>query len=200
MNFCFHIDFISSDSSYCHREKECAMSACICSDCGIDTTPRIDLWEFYMVTEDVWKAPGKPASTLANSGFDGNYLCVGCSELRIGCRLAASDFSVRPLNDLDHREGGVSTPGWFNVVILFQNFEAALAGEREFRDHGYVVEFLDEIDDYSNATFLTVSRLAGTATCDEFFDAAIQLANRLDGDADNAWISDGGSELAASVH
>jgi hypothetical protein len=55
-------------------------------------------------------------------------------------------------------EGGISTPGWFNVGDLFQTFEAALAGEREFRDHGYVVEFLDEIDDYSNATFLTVSR------------------------------------------
>jgi hypothetical protein len=60
----------------------------------------------------------------------------------------------RPFND-----GGVSTPGWFNVGVLFQTFEAALAGEREFRDHGHVVEFLDEIDDYSNATFLTVSRL-----------------------------------------
>jgi hypothetical protein len=96
-------------------------------------------------------------------------------------------------------EGGVATPGWFNVGVLFQTFEAALAGEREFRDHGYVVEFLDEIDDYSNATFLTVSRLAGTATCDELFDAAIQLANRLGGEADNAWISDGGDQ-SAIVH
>ena len=33
-------------------------------------------------------------------------------------------------------DGGVSTPGWFNVGVLFQIFEAALAGEREFRDHG----------------------------------------------------------------
>lgn len=96
-------------------------------------------------------------------------------------------------------DGGVSTPGWFNVGVLFQTFEAALAGEREFRDHGYVVEFLDEIDDFSNATFLTVSRLAGTATCDELFDAAIQLANRLGGEADNAWISDGGSQ-SETVH
>jgi hypothetical protein len=199
MNFCFRIGFIGADNLYCQSQKDCAMSA-FCSDCGIDTTPHTGKWEFYMVTKDVWTVARMPASTVTDTEFDGSYLCVGCSQLRIGRRLAASDFGVRPRNDLEHREGGVSTPGWFNIGILFEDFEAALAGEREFRDHGYVVEFLDQIDDCSSATFLTVSRLAGTATCDELFDAAIQLANGLDGDADNAWISDGGSELAASVH
>jgi hypothetical protein len=175
------------------------MSACICNDCGIDTTPRATKWEFYIATRHVWKPAGMPTSTVTDNEFDGNYLCVGCSELRIGRRLAALDFGVCPLNDPEHRQDGVSAPGWFNVGLLFQSFTAALAGEREFRDHGYVVEFLDLIDDCSSATFLTVSRLAGTATCDELFDAAIQLANRVDGDADNAWISDGGSR-SATVH
>jgi hypothetical protein len=176
------------------------MSACICSDCGADTTPRVGKWELYMVAKDVWKPAGMPTSTVTDTEFDGNYLCVGCSELRIGRRLAALGFGVYPLKDPEHREDGVSTPGWFNVGLLFQSFASALAGARKFRDHGYVVEFLDDIDDYSHATFLTVSRLAGTATCDELFNAAIQLADRLEGDADNAWISDGGSESTLTVH
>jgi hypothetical protein len=105
------------------------------------------------------------------------------------CRILAFYQQRIPKNAMfspprNINEGEVSTPG-FNV-----------GGEREFRDHGYVVEFLDEIDDYSNATFLMVSPLAGT----ELFDAAIQLANQLDGDADNAWISDSGSELGPIVH
>jgi hypothetical protein len=89
------------------------MSACICNDCGSDTTPRtgkrgyrsgkhtgeyayrrsIDLWEFYMVTEDVWKAAGMAASTVTDDKFDGNFLCIGCLELRIGRRLSARDFT-----------------------------------------------------------------------------------------------------------
>jgi hypothetical protein len=112
------------------------MSACICNDCGVDTTPSTGKWEFYIATEDVWKAAGMLASTVTDNEFDGNFLCIGCLELRNRRRLAASDFSVCPLNDPKHREDGVLTPGWFNVGLLFQNFEAALAGEREFRDHG----------------------------------------------------------------
>jgi hypothetical protein len=99
-------------------------------------------------------------------------------------------WTVKP-GRRDFDDGGVSTPGWFNVVVLFETFDAALAAEREFCDAGYVFEILDEIDDYSDATFVTVSRPAGTATCDDLFDEATMLAARLDGDADGAWIADG---------
>lgn len=51
-------------------------------------------------------------------------------------------------------DGGISAPGWFNIGGLFETFEVAVVSEQELRDHGYVVEFLDEIDDYLNATFL----------------------------------------------
>lgn len=93
---------------------------------------------------------------------------------------------AKPRANMD--EGGISEPGWFNIGVLFQSFEAALAAEEEFRAHGYVFEIRDVIDDYSDATFVTVSRRAGTATCDELFDQAFELAERLDGDADGAWI------------
>jgi hypothetical protein len=81
-------------------EKGCAMSGNFCNDCRVDTTPHIGKWEFYMVTDDVWKAAGMPASTLvAGSEFDGNFLCIGCLELRIGRRLTALDFAACPLNN-----------------------------------------------------------------------------------------------------
>jgi hypothetical protein len=99
------------------------------------------------------------------------------------------DFE-RPRDRHDDEDlGGVLESNWFNVCVTFQSLDDAMVAAREFRDHGYTVEFLDQFDDYSNATFVTISRPAGTATLDQLFDEAIKLAAQLDGDADNAWIA-----------
>jgi hypothetical protein len=96
------------------------MSACICNDCGIDTTPRTgmrgyrsgkhtgkyaysrrtDLWEYYMVTDGVWKAAGMLTSMVTD--HEGNFLCIGCLELRIGRELCARDFTDCKVNAPDH--------------------------------------------------------------------------------------------------
>jgi hypothetical protein len=55
-----------------------------------------------MVTEDVWKAAGMAASTVTDDKFDGNFLCIGCLELRIGRRLSARDFTDCLVNAPDH--------------------------------------------------------------------------------------------------
>jgi hypothetical protein len=87
------------------------MSGCICNDCGIDTTPRTglrgwrsgkhtgkyayrrrtDMWEYYVVTDKVWEA----------AGIDGNFLCIGCLEQRIGRQLTSNDFTDAPINKCD---------------------------------------------------------------------------------------------------
>jgi hypothetical protein len=92
--------------------------------------------------------------------------------------------------NLDYvRPDGVSTPGWFNFEVWFSTFQAAVNAEPELRGAGYVFEILDEIDDYSDATFTVISKPAGTATLDDLFDQASKLAEQLGGDADGAWIS-----------
>ena len=84
---------------------------------------------------------------------------------------------------------GVATPGWFNIEVWFPTFDDFKVGEKGFRGEGYIVEMVDEIDDYTNATFAMVSKPAGTASLDELFKEAGRLADELGGDADNGWIS-----------
>jgi hypothetical protein len=94
--------------------------------------------------------------------------------------------------DLESGElkGGVLTPGWFNIEVVFSTFDDFKAAEEEFRNKGYTVELVaDAIDEYSAATFAIVSRPAGTATLDEFFDQACALADQLKGSADGGWIA-----------
>jgi hypothetical protein len=93
--------------------------------------------------------------------------------------------------DLESGElkGGVLTPGWFNIEVVFSTFDDAKAAEEGFRGEGYVFELLDEIDEYSNTTFAIVSKPAGTATLDELFDQACALADQLKGSADGGWIA-----------
>jgi hypothetical protein len=53
-----------------------------------------------MVTEDVWNTAGMPASTVKAYGqSDGDFLCIGCLENRIGRLLCAQDFTYAPIND-----------------------------------------------------------------------------------------------------
>jgi hypothetical protein len=82
----------------------------ICKDCGTDTTPctgqrscrHKGRWEHYMVTGDVWGAAGMPASAVrAHGQSDGDFLCIGCLENRIGRLLCAQDFTDAPINDPD---------------------------------------------------------------------------------------------------
>jgi hypothetical protein len=89
-------------------------------------------------------------------------------------------------------EASVATPGWFNIEVWFPTFDDFKVGEKGFREDGYTVEMVDEIDDCTNATFAMVSKPAGSASYSELCKQACALAEELNGDADNGWIS--GSE------
>lgn len=54
-----------------------------------------------MVTAEVWCAAGMPAPTVLR-GYDesdGDFLCVGCLEGRLGRVLVPADFTSAPIND-----------------------------------------------------------------------------------------------------
>lgn len=70
----------------------------LCLDCRTDVMPfgqygqRLEgQTEWYMVTEEVWKAANGP-------GSDG-YLCIGCLETRLGRPLTPDDFPDLPVNE-----------------------------------------------------------------------------------------------------
>ena len=92
-------------------------------------------------------------------------------------------------DDMDFR--GVLRPGWFNCNITFSSLDDAIAAAREFRAAGYVVELLDDVDDFSNTTWITVSKFAGDTSLDDMFRAADALANAFNGCADAHWIDEG---------
>jgi len=80
----------------------------LCRDCGTDCTPctgargcrHAGKWEHYMVTAEVWSAAGMPAPTVRGyNESDGDFLCVGCLEARLGRTLVSGDFSKVPLNE-----------------------------------------------------------------------------------------------------
>ena len=80
----------------------------ICTDCSVDTTPctgkrgcrHAGRWEHYMVTAEVWAAAGMPAPTVRCYGeSDGDFLCIGCLEGRLGRTLTRRDFTAAPIND-----------------------------------------------------------------------------------------------------
>lgn len=53
-----------------------------------------------MVTAEVWKAAGMPAPTLRRyNETDGDFLCIGCLEGRLGRELTAADFTDAPINE-----------------------------------------------------------------------------------------------------
>ena len=49
----------------------------------------------------------------------------------------------------------------FSGELCFPTFDEAKAAEAELRDAGFRTEILDEIDEYSTATFMNVSRAYG---------------------------------------
>ena len=64
-----------------------------CRDCGINTANINGQWEFYMVTDEVWQAAvGTPAAIVT----DGDFLCIGCLEMRLG---TPGDFTDCLAND-----------------------------------------------------------------------------------------------------
>jgi hypothetical protein len=99
------------------------------------------------------------------------------------------DFNKPRANDMDL--GGVLKPGWFNCNITFQSLGDAVAAAREFRSAGYVVELLDDVDTFSNASWLTVSKFADTTLISVMFRAVADMADNLNGDADTHWIGEG---------
>jgi hypothetical protein len=53
-----------------------------------------------MVTAVVWSAAGMPAPTVRGyNESDGDFLCVGCLEMRLGRTLLASDFIKASINE-----------------------------------------------------------------------------------------------------
>lgn len=64
------------------------MSGYLCVDCGIDTSQRLGVCEYYMVHDTIWTSAKCP---------DG-MLCIGCLEIRIGRKLTRTDFIDAPVN------------------------------------------------------------------------------------------------------
>jgi hypothetical protein len=66
-----------------------------CADCGVGTCK---INEYYMVKDDVWEQAWagrrKPWHAL-----DGEILCIGCLEKRIGRTLMCCDFTDAPINN-----------------------------------------------------------------------------------------------------
>lgn len=66
----------------------------LCHDCNIVLMPQgsPDKWQWYMVTDDVWRKTG-----LAPNG---GALCLRCIERRLGYTLCRTDFSDAWINHL----------------------------------------------------------------------------------------------------
>lgn len=62
----------------------------LCVDCGIDTSRRHGIAEYYMVRFAIWHAVGDPEGML----------CVGCIEARLERKLHRDDFLECPVNGL----------------------------------------------------------------------------------------------------
>jgi hypothetical protein len=60
-----------------------------CLDCEICTNC---IYEYYMVTDDVW-SQAHPKSR--------GMLCLGCLENRLGRKLTGEDFPILPVNSSD---------------------------------------------------------------------------------------------------
>jgi hypothetical protein len=65
----------------------------LCLDCGVDTSSKNGIGEYYVVTDELW--------ACANPG-DVGMLCIGCLERRLGHELTPDDFKSCPVNS-DHR-------------------------------------------------------------------------------------------------
>lgn len=62
----------------------------ICVDCHVDTEA---ICEFFHVHDDVWAA-----ATAGRGVPEGNVLCIGCVEARLGRQLTARDFTNARVN------------------------------------------------------------------------------------------------------
>jgi len=58
----------------------------LCVDCGIDTSSKLGVSEYYMVHDSVW--------ALAKLPEPDAMLCIGCLENRIGRKLTRADFNM----------------------------------------------------------------------------------------------------------
>jgi hypothetical protein len=60
-----------------------------CIDCGLEIVPDDGKCEWYMVHDTVWFAAGMPERPI---GYEGDWLCIGCLERRLGRALTRADF------------------------------------------------------------------------------------------------------------
>jgi hypothetical protein len=83
-------------------------------------------------------------------------------------------------------EGGIRTPSWFNIEVLFQTYDDFKGAEEELRNAGFVVELIADAFDECSAgtTFSVVSKFAGTATDDDLWNQVEALVAPFDGYVD----------------
>lgn len=67
-----------------------SLDEAFCLDCEAHT---VEIREYYMVDDDLWKKYGPPRGML----------CLGCLEGRMGRSLVASDFTDAPINRYGER-------------------------------------------------------------------------------------------------
>jgi hypothetical protein len=64
-----------------------------CADCGVNT---IAIREWYWLRDEIWEQawPGTANAEIVTA--EGNYLCIGCLEKRLGRELNGHDFGGAP--------------------------------------------------------------------------------------------------------
>ena len=74
-----------------------------CLDCGCETAPRsggkaeAGTQETYTVHDELWRSVGLDADAFEED-LNGEYLCIGCLEARLGRQLRPEDFISAPIN------------------------------------------------------------------------------------------------------
>lgn len=76
-----------------------------CLDCGMDTSARSGVAEYYMVREPIWLVAfglleyrQRVGQIRHQKQKPKGMLCIGCLEDRLGRQLTPTDFTACPLN------------------------------------------------------------------------------------------------------
>ena|SRR5713101_9362602 len=83
------------------------MNEAPCLDCGTDTAPctgrrgcrHAGRWEYYMVSDRLWRKALGLVDDAELGCMEGFYLCVRCLERRLGRKLRPGDFTNAPINE-----------------------------------------------------------------------------------------------------
>ncbi len=80
-----------------YTEEE-RLAAFTCSICGVDTSCKTGICEYYMVTHKIWYEATNRKCYM---------LCIGCLEKRLGRRLNKHDFLDLPINGKPYPDGSI---------------------------------------------------------------------------------------------